>query len=66
MKCVAILVEFIFLLCIHNVKATTIKKLNIGIIGAGPAGLISAKESTAYGHNVTIYEQNDELGGVWV
>lgn len=39
---------------------------NIAIIGAGPGGLFSAKHSLAHGHNVTVYEQSDEIGGVWV
>lgn len=41
-------------------------RLNIAVIGAGPAGLVSAKHSIANGHNVTVFEQNKELGGVWV
>lgn len=41
-------------------------KLNIAVIGAGPGGLFSAKYSLAHGHNVTVYEQSDEIGGVWV
>lgn len=40
--------------------------LNIGIIGAGAAGLVTAKYCSKDGHNVTIYEQNKELGGVWL
>lgn len=31
-----------------------------------PAGLVSAKHSVAQGHEVTVYEQGEELGGVWV
>lgn len=41
-------------------------QLNVAIIGAGPGGLFSAKHSLARGHNVTVYEQSDEIGGVWV
>lgn len=40
--------------------------LSIGIIGAGPAGLISAKHAIAYGYTVTIYEKSDDLGGTWL
>lgn len=40
--------------------------LNIGVIGAGPSGLVSAKRAIEQGFNVTIFEQNDVLGGVWV
>lgn len=39
---------------------------NVAIIGAGPSGLFSAKHSLANGHHVTVYEQNAEIGGVWV
>lgn len=39
--------------------------LNIAIIGAGPAGLVSAKYAIAHGHNVTIYERSESLGGLW-
>lgn len=40
--------------------------LKIGIIGAGPSGLSTAKNSIEQGHSVTIYEQNDSIGGIWV
>lgn len=40
--------------------------LSVGIIGAGPAGLISAKHAIAHGYNVTIYEKSDDLGGTWL
>lgn len=39
--------------------------LDIAVIGAGTAGLCSAKHSLALGFNVTIYEQNDQIGGIW-
>lgn len=41
-------------------------QLNIAIIGAGPSGLFSAKHSLARGHRVTVYEQSETIGGVWV
>lgn len=41
-------------------------RLNIAVIGAGVSGLLSAKHALADGHDVTVYEQQDELGGVWV
>lgn len=40
--------------------------LNIAVVGAGPAGIVTAKHCVDGGHNVTVYEQNKELGGVWV
>lgn len=39
--------------------------LNVAVIGAGVSGLASAKYSIAQGHNVTVYEQSEDLGGVW-
>lgn len=40
--------------------------LNIAVVGAGAAGIVTAKHYVGGGHNVTVYEQNQELGGVWV
>lgn len=39
--------------------------LSVAIIGAGQAGLCSAKRSIEEGFNVTIYEQSEHLGGIW-
>ncbi len=36
----------------------------IAIIGSGPAGLAAADELNAQGHHVTIYERNDQPGGL--
>lgn len=43
-----------------------VSALNIAIIGGGPTGLCSSKHSIAQGHNVTIYEQNEDVGGTWL
>lgn len=48
---------------LHNVKGPA---LNVAVIGAGTAGLASAKYSLAQGYSVTIFEQTAELGGAWV
>lgn len=37
----------------------------VAVIGAGAAGLISAKELRELGHDVVVYEQTDSIGGVW-
>ncbi len=37
----------------------------IGIVGAGFAGLSAAKVLTAFGHDVTVFERDPEVGGVW-
>lgn len=39
--------------------------LNVAIIGAGASGLTSAKYTLAQGYNVTIYEQTEQIGGIW-
>lgn len=38
----------------------------IAIIGAGPAGLVAAKNSLDFGHEVIVYERNSVVGGLWV
>ena len=37
---------------------------NIGVVGAGPAGLASAHRLARYGHDVTIYEAKPKPGGL--
>jgi len=36
----------------------------VAIIGAGPAGLVSAKECLDQGLDVTIFEKTDRIGGL--
>ena len=36
---------------------------NIGIVGGGPAGLSAAITAAQIGHQVTVFEKEDELGG---
>ena len=38
----------------------------IVVVGAGPAGLAAAKLCLQAGHHVTIYEQESDLGGIWL
>ena len=35
------------------------------IIGAGPAGLVAAKVLLVDGFDVTVFEKNTTLGGIW-
>lgn len=35
------------------------------MIGAGGAGLVSARELRNEGHAVTIFEQDSGIGGIW-
>ena len=42
------------------------KKKRIAVIGAGIAGMEFARIATLRGHDVTIYEKSNELGGVFI
>ena len=39
-------------------------KYNIAIVGSGPAGLSAANALNKMGHNVTVYERDEDLGGM--
>ena len=43
-------------------KSRTDKK--IAVIGSGPAGLAAAQQLNRAGHNVTVFERNEEPGGL--
>jgi mycofactocin system FadH/OYE family oxidoreductase 2 len=45
----------------YHTQAAVKKK--VMIVGAGPAGMWAAKMSSRRGHDVTLYERNDFLGG---
>ncbi|KAL8457568.1 hypothetical protein ACS0TY_035435 [Phlomoides rotata] len=36
------------------------------VIGAGPSGLVAARELRKEGHNVVVIEQNHDVGGQWL
>ncbi|MBX3706752.1 MAG: NAD(P)-binding domain-containing protein [Pseudomonadales bacterium] len=38
----------------------------VAIIGAGAAGLVTAREMVRAGHRPTVFEQSRRIGGVWV
>jgi thioredoxin reductase len=40
--------------------------LNVAVIGAGAAGLVTARELLRAGHAITVFEQSRSIGGVWV
>ena len=37
----------------------------VGVIGAGPSGLVAAKHALEAGFDVTVFEASDALGGQW-
>lgn len=39
---------------------------NVAVVGAGAAGLVSARELLRLGHRATLFEQSTSVGGVWV
>src|SRR5262245_761097 len=43
----------------------TARMSRVGIVGAGIAGLVTAKVFTQGGFDVVVFEKADELGGVW-
>ncbi|KAK2979975.1 hypothetical protein RJ640_006783 [Escallonia rubra] len=42
------------------------RSLKVAVIGAGVAGLVTARELQREGHTVVVYEKGDQLGGTWV
>lgn len=42
-----------------------IPKKRVAIIGAGPAGLVAAKEAIEHGLEPVVFEKHAELGGLW-
>ena len=51
---------------VKPIKVKKEKKISIGIIGAGPAGLACAKELRKLGYRVTIYDRYDRPGGLLI
>lgn len=43
--------------------AQTIKRKTVFVIGGGPAGMMAARTATMRGHQVTLYEKGNQLGG---
>jgi len=39
---------------------------SVGVVGGGAAGLTAARELALWGHEVTVYEQHDEAGGMMI
>jgi thioredoxin reductase len=43
-----------------------LNSLSVAVIGAGAAGLAAARELLREGHHVTVFEQGNQVGGIWV
>jgi len=39
--------------------------MRVAVIGAGVAGLVTAKELRQAGHSVDVFEKTPDVGGVW-
>ena len=37
---------------------------SVAVVGSGPAGLAAAAQLNKVGHNVTVYERADRIGGL--
>ena len=51
---------------IKPIKVRNEKKQNVGIIGAGPAGLACAEQLRKQGYQITIYDRYDRPGGLLI
>ncbi|CAI8596264.1 unnamed protein product [Vicia faba] len=48
------------------VSETRNQSKNVCVIGAGPAGLVAARELRKEGHKAIVLEQNHDIGGQWL
>jgi glutamate synthase (NADPH/NADH) small chain len=51
---------------IKPIKVRNEKSQNIGIIGAGPAGLAAAEQLRKLGYQITVYDRYDRAGGLMI
>ncbi|CAH2044042.1 unnamed protein product [Thlaspi arvense] len=49
-----------------NEVPTMSQSKTVCVIGAGPSGLVSARELKKEGHKVVVMEQNEDVGGQWL
>lgn len=62
-------ISFCFLI-LNQIYGETVSRsnssvLSVAVVGAGVSGLCSAKHAIAQGFNVTVFEQTEEIGGIW-
>jgi cation diffusion facilitator CzcD-associated flavoprotein CzcO len=52
----------------QNLKSSPMfeQSLQVAVIGAGMAGLLTARELKREGHRVIVFEKSNRLGGTWV
>ncbi|KAI4326606.1 hypothetical protein MLD38_031900 [Melastoma candidum] len=48
------------------VSVRPVQMKRVCVIGAGPAGLVAARELRKEGHDVVVFEQNHDVGGQWL
>ncbi len=51
---------------VKPIKIKNEKSQNIGIIGAGPAGLAAAEQLRRLGYQITVYDRYDRAGGLMI
>ncbi|KAL0736343.1 hypothetical protein Bca4012_012553 [Brassica carinata] len=51
---------------VTSTEAPRSRSKKVCVIGAGPSGLVSARELRKEGHKVVVMEQNDDVGGQWL
>ncbi|KAK7301501.1 hypothetical protein RJT34_12366 [Clitoria ternatea] len=51
---------------IPTMVSETSQSKNVCVIGAGPSGLVAARELRKEGHKVVVVEQNHDVGGQWL
>jgi glutamate synthase (NADPH/NADH) small chain len=49
---------------VHARPSTVSSGKKVAVVGSGPAGLAAAQQLTRAGHEVTVYERDDRLGGL--
>ncbi|WP_199438918.1 glutamate synthase subunit beta [Umezawaea beigongshangensis] len=49
---------------VQPTRATVSSGKRVAVVGSGPAGLAAAQQLTRAGHDVTVYERDDRLGGL--